>query len=542
MLKNTNETVTTAGSLVDGFDQIEQIVENNSLNKLIQTQTLKRVSDEIRQKIKNFYSGPETEKFLKNTYKDSDGNLCFIKLTEIEGPSITFENLWNLYGPGKTYDPAAPQQRRDKQHGASDRKEILLSFIGGENLGNFILLETADGRFWIIDGRQRSSIVNEFLTGKMKLTGTQANNFWKWFLNDQFLYSDNLTSEDKLASNKIIKSFENGTTPRVEFTKLPSVIRNYIFHRISIQTVIIKPSVFKFGEVYTKVDESKWDYEEIMSSVTRKFIDINMYHKAIDKKDILWGAKSDSIRLVRDFLEEKPAIGLKLGYNLVDKEENGFFRLDDTTEVRKLLILISRACMIFQDTVKWGATEGEITKLILKSDDHDFESKTKEVWRAWKVIVNNKLMTKPYFDQGKQKYLYIPEEFSQGQRDVLVLAYILTTLYLVDYMMEDGYGIKNGYFFNQEPADKLYKLLEKISLYLLYGKLANINHENWNDDKYILKKYNLFEEFQSEEKFDGVEIQELMRKVKDLNQHQKGLAVDYKDTFTKLIRYTETKI
>jgi hypothetical protein len=140
--------------------------------------------------------------------------------------SITFLSLWNGYGAGKMYDPTAPQQRRDKQHSVDARKEMLLSYIGGEDLGKFILQEKSNGQFWIIDGRQRSSLVNEFLTDKMTLNGVYAQNFWKWFFTDNFLLDSNpLEPKDRIKVNKILKTFEKGTTPTVKFSDLPTSIQ-----------------------------------------------------------------------------------------------------------------------------------------------------------------------------------------------------------------------------------------------------------------------------------------------------------------------------
>ena len=78
--------------------------------------------------------------------------------------------------------------------------------------------------------------------------------------------------------------------------------------------------------------------------------------------------------------------------------------------------------------------------------------------------------------------------------------------------------------------------------YLTLGKLANINHDEWNRQDLPLVKYNLSQEFYSTDKFDGIEIGILLKKVKDLNQHQKGLSKDSENTLKTLIKYCETKI
>ena len=110
------------------------------------------------------------------------------------------------------------------------------------------------------------------------------------------------------------------------------------------------------------------------------------------------------------------------------------------------------------------------------------------------------------------------------------------------YMTEHVEKNPNEYMKAGEGKTKFFKLVEKVSEYLTLGKLANINHDEWYREDLPLKKYNLDEEFYSNEKFEGVEISELLRKVKDFNQHQAGLSRDYAETFRKLIKYAETKI
>lgn len=74
------------------------------------------------------------------------------------------------------------------------------------------------------------------------------------------------------------------------------------------------------------------------------------------------------------------------------------------------------------------------------------------------------------------------------------------------------------------------------------GRLANINHKEWQREDLPLVKYNLGDEFFSNEIFNGVEVGTLLNKVKDLNQHQKGLSKDCENTLITLIKYCETKI
>jgi hypothetical protein len=516
------------------------------------------------EKISEYFNRGESS--LKNTYTDESGRLCLIKLKEVPGTaSITFLSLWNGYGAGKMYDPTAPQQRRDKQHSVDARKEMLLSYIGGEDLGKFILQEKSNGQFWIIDGRQRSSLVNEFLTDKMTLNGVYAQNFWKWFFTDNFLLDSNpFEPKDRIKINKILKTFEKGATPTVKFSDLPTSIQTHIFYHLAIQVVVIRPEVYLLDGKNTKVDESQWNNVEIMDSITRKFIDINQFHKSMDKKDMIWTQLKSAVPfLTREFLLTKPTIGQRLGYKLVDKNENGISVLDDTNEVRKFMILLCRALLIFQGDLKWGASELEVTKLLIKQGKGDMNVESRKVWRQWVKIINDSLMSDTYYEDGKNMLLQIPEEFTKSNADILKLELFLVSLYLIEYLMSNGYGVKNGYFVVHnnpsnnphtagQPTRKLFKLLEKILIYLTVGKYANLNNpEDFEREDLPLIKYNLTKEYNSDEILpqlenfeddDEIKLSELLMKIKDLNQHQKGLSADYEKNIKRLIKYAETKI
>ena len=547
-MKSSIEQLTINNEIVNSSrkgESHENGQENKSNSKNINVSSTIKTPDELRQEVKSFFKTQES--LLKNTYLDVNGDLCFIRLKETQSTPIPFISLWNGYGPGKMYDPTAPQQRRDKQHPSNSRKQMLLSYIAKEDLGKFILMETTNGHYLIIDGRQRSSLINEFLSDKMVLRGVDATNFWKWFLNDQHLYKEGLSSDERLKCNKIIQTFIGGKTPSVVFSKLPQTIKDEIHYKFLIPCVIIDPVVYKMGTSITEVDKSLWDMEEIKDAITRKFIDINQFHKAIDKKDVIWGSKVDSVRLVRDFIEDKPILGQRFGYVIKDicEKDTNFCRLDDTNEVRKFMILITRSLLIYQKTIQWGASEGEVAKIAIDNIENcgDFTNQTKQVWRFWLKMLNDKLMVGNYMgSDGKPSMLEIPEEFRKSGSDILKLSYFLSTLYIMEMLLINNYGAHNNYIVSGEPTRKLFKLVEKVSYYLTLGKIANINHEDWKRQDLPLVKYDLGQEFFSTELFDGVEIGTLLRKVKDLNQHQKGLSKDSENTLKTLIKYSETKI
>jgi hypothetical protein len=483
-----SETASTfAGSYGNQVANNEQSVETSSISRMVRREIIRRVPEETREEIKELFKHGS----LKNTYIDADGNLCFIKLEDIQGPSISFFSLFKNYGVGKTYDPTPKIQRRDKQHGLADRKQILLSYIGEEDLGKLLLVDksylephqyTSDGKksYYIIDGRQRSSIIVEFLNGVLNLSGDDASNFWKWFMTDSFIYSDNLSEEDQIKANKIIKSLCGGKIPKVVFPNLIDEIKNEIMEQYSIQTIVIKPQVWKLtNQNMEKVDETLWDVDKIQDAISRKFTDINKYVKKIDNKDIIRTSGVDVVRKVWDFLEDKPTIAKEMGYTLVDVLENGFYRFDDTNEVRKLQILLSRALSLYENHIQWGASESILQKKILKGDSLSFSTKTSSIWGFWKKIIGNVMFDESYFD-GHERKIKLLSEFIGSNTDIMKLKFFLTTLYLCEIMIKDNYGAKSGYFVEGKPTRKFYRLIDKVSMYLSLGKMANLSQTHGN--------------------------------------------------------------
>ena len=452
-MNSSNEQLTINNEVVNQSrkgESHENGQETNLISRRERREIIRRVPNEKRETIKKLVSAGS----LKNTYIDTDGNLCFIMLKDLEGPSISFYSLSKNYGVGKKYDPTPKIQRRDKQHSSSDRKQILLSYLSEEFLGKILMVNRAylDGQraaqtssYYIIDGRQRSSIIIEFLNDNLVLRDGDAKNFWKWYLSDEYLYSDKLSGGDTLTANKIINSFVGGKVPSVKFSSLPDVIKNHIMEDFSIHTTVCTPEVWKLTDTeFIKVDESQWDMEKIQDAISRKFTDINRYIKKIDNKDIIRTCGEDVVRKVWDFLEDKPTLAKEMGYTLVDVLENGFYRFDDTNEVRKLQILISRALSIYENHLQWGSSENELQKKISNGVKLEFSTKTQTVWGNWKKFIGNEIFDETYYDGGDKKFnLY--SEFVGGGSDIMKLKFFLTTLYLMEIMVKDNYGAYQGF-------------------------------------------------------------------------------------------------
>ena len=179
-----------------------------------------------------------------------------------------------------------------------------------------------------------------------------------------------------------------------------------------------------------------------------------------------------------------------------------------------------------------------MVSLVLEKDNGDFSTKTRDIFEKMISCFEKGLFSQTYFHANSEKELKVQQEFTSGRSDILKLSYFTMMWYLTEHIEINP----NEYMKAGEGKTKLFKLVEKISEYLTLGKLANINHTEWNREELPLIKYNLGQEFYSEEMFEDIKITDLLHKVKDLNQHQAGLSKDADKTFKKLIRYSESKL
>ena len=520
------------------------------LNRKEIRQIVRAVNDERKSKINQVMMDNRHQ--LKNVYLSQSGKLCMITLDEDTPAVITFLGLKNSYGENKKYDPNHEAQRRDKQHSKQKQLNMLISCLSKERIGNIILKKTDDNRFEIIDGRQRTSIVYNFLKSELTLTGKHSKDFWKLYLNDDFLYNENLESEDSLIRNKVLSKIENGQFPTVKFDKLPSIIQQDILNNFLLNGIVVNPEV-KYVSNKEIVQPEDLDMGEVNDAIIRKFVDINDSSKPVSNEDILWAATSDPILQSRKFLDTLPSLFELLSYNLENKIIYNRLVLDDTNESRKLATLLGRAQMLFQGTLNWGAGPAKLRSLVLETDDTKFDDKTKYAWRFLTGVDNKKpnlenlIFKQTYIERDTEKSLQVPEEFKSSRRDVLVVMLLTSLMHLSDYILtkqsEDEYWmVKEKLLVGGMATRKFFKWVETIMVYLTLGKLANIDYQEWNREDLPLVKYNLTKEFYSTDIFDGIEIGSLMKKVKDLNQHQEGLSKDSENTFKTLIKYCETKI
>jgi hypothetical protein len=300
---------------------------------------------------------------------------------------------------------------------------------------------------------------------------------------------------------------------------------------VTIKNLSNNVTIFESDENYSK--------DEVGKAILKKFIDINKNKKVISSPDILWASGKDCILLNRQFLSELPNMGNIFGYLLKYKDSTN--DLDDTNEVRKFMMLLSRASMIYQGDLSWGDSEKKLVGMILDKDKGDFSPRTSDVFKKMISCFEKALFSQTYFQGNLEKELHIPVEFNSSRSDILKLSYFTMMWYMTEHIEKNP----NEYMKAGEGKTKLFKLVEKVSEYLTLGKLANIDHEFWDrepHDGYSLNTYNLKDEFFSNETFEDTEVGIILHKVKDFNQHQAGLSRDYAKTFKKLIRYSETKI
>jgi len=492
-----------------------------------------RVSIETKERINLLLE----ETPLKNTYT-KNGVHYLITIVEKEGLELSFKKILKHFGKNKKYNPDAEYQRRGEQHTDPTRRDILISILSGENIGLIVMKQNPDETWDIIDGKQRMEVVYDFLTNHLEISTDKSADFWKLFLNDRFLYRENITDKkDLMTVNKILNKIQEGKFPKVKYEDLPTFIQEFIIDEFQLNGIVANVNVKNLSNnTILYENEENYSKKEVGKAILKKFIDINKNKKVISSSDILWASGKDCILENREFLSTLPNMGNIFGYQL--KYKTGSHDLDDTNEVRKFMILLARASMIYQGDLSWGDSEKKLVSLVLEKDKGDFSDRTTEVFEKMISCFEKGLFSQTYFQGNLEKELYIQPEFTSTRSDILKLTYFTMMWYVVEHIEKNP----NEYMKAGEGKTKLFKLVEKVSEYLTLGKLANINHDEWNRNDLPLKKYDLANEFFSTEKFEDIEIGELLKKVKDFNQHQAGLSRDYEQTFKKLIKYSETKI
>lgn len=474
---------------------------------------------------------------LKNTYK-KNGVLYLITIVEKTPQEISFKSILKHFGKNKKYNPDAEYQRRGEQHSDPTRRDILISILSGENVGLIVLKQNSDGTWDIVDGKQRMEVVHDFLNNNLEISSDKAADFWKLFLNDRFLYKETISDKkDLLITNKILAKIQTGKYPKVKYEDLPSYIQEHVIDEFNLNGIIADVQVKNLSTNTTLYEnEENYSKKEVGKAILKKFIDINKNKKVISSSDILWASNKDCILENREFLSSLPSMGNVFGYLLKNKPNSN--ELDDTNDVRKFMILLARAAMIYQGDLSWGDSEKKLVSLVLDRDAGDFSDRTAEVFEKVVSCFEKGLFSQTYIQGNIEKELMVQPEFTSSRSDILKLSYFTMMWYMIEHIEKNP----NDYMRAGEGKIKFFKLVEKVSEYLTLGKLANINHDEWNRDDLPLKKYDLGNEFFSNEIFENIEVGNLLRKVKDLNQHQAGLSKDYAETFKKLIRFAETKI
>jgi hypothetical protein len=547
-------TVDVQSSTIVSDNTVEISTENLLSSKLQAFDGIKRVS------ILEHLCSESTR--LKNVYS-INGKHFLVLVKESGDVPLSFSSLRLNYGKGKYFNPNTEYQRNPQKHSESNRRAILLSILSREGVGQLLLVKKLDNTYDIIDGRQRTEIVNAFVTGVLKLTGKWAKEFWKLFANQSFLFKENISETDgRLIVNKLLKSLQDKKTPKVDFTKLPPFIQNHILDTYSLHGKVVTTEVFDL-EKSTQIPWDSPNYKEIevKNAITRKFIDVNLYKAEISTEDILWGSGEDCILTIRNFLDTKPTMATLFGIKLEDIDCDGVRLLDATDEVREFMIQLSLSHMFYQNTeekredgkklgLDWASSGKKLQKLILEGLGGTFTDRTIDIHEKMVLWFEKGLFQGTYVEGEEDKNLYIPSELNDSRVDVLRKLYFTTMLFVTEFINEKK---GDGYLIAGKPTYKFFKLMEKISIYLTIGKIFNLkdltefNQQYGIPQVYLredlpLLKYGLLKEFVSKEIFEDTTISQLLTKVGELNTSMSGRAVDYHKTIKKLIRYAETKI
>lgn len=235
----------------------------------------------------------------------SQNNLYFQKTTEgvrvytiHEHKSQETINLSNLaWWISEKLDMNPKYQRNSNDHKSRTPQQIVVDYLSGQSVGAILLhKDPRSNKKEVVDGRHRIIHLHKFLSGKLILNNKEAQDFWSLYLDkiNQLLEK----SQGNIETNKLLwallnpKKNKDGITlfPSVDFTKLPSIIKDDILNGVKLD---INEISIKVQDVYgTDLAINKIDYDFIEQIIWRKFTRMNTNSGKITVDDAIWNLPS----------------------------------------------------------------------------------------------------------------------------------------------------------------------------------------------------------------------------------------------------------
>lgn len=451
----------------------------------------KRLVDDKTQQL---YKGPIT------------GKHYLVYIQEQPGHPISVAYIENEFGLEKKVNPKPNYQRPTGQHSAKIQKGILLDFLCGERVGTLVLYQR-ENHFQqeLVDGGQRIDIIRKFIKGKLSLTGQQAAKFWAYYLPDIIRgHEQKYDTVLQVESNKILKAIANNKSiPTVKFENLPPNLKNTI-RGLTFDSKLINKIVFTCIEDGTTLTHNCPDFEKqkVIDMVRAKFTKLNLQQKPVQPIHQIWGSSDDYNIKSRSFVETNPSIMDAFGYHLNNDESES-----DQEITRTFNDLIVRSMLGFDSKIKWGLGIAKVAENLLETnydDDIPQEPNSFGFIEFLSKRLNNAFQGEFYDGTNRLRKVELAREMvGVGQKAVMQRLYILSLMEFWKFIRETK---KSGKYLNGEiPTERLYLFVELLSKIISTVSMRTIEKEQFENDEKPLKKYGLYNLYQTNQKlFDNL--------------------------------------
>jgi hypothetical protein len=434
------------------------------------------------------------------------GRHYLVYIQEQPGQPISIAYIENEFGQDRSVNPKPKYQRPTGQHSSKIQKGILLDFLCGERVGTLVLYQR-ENHFQkeLVDGGQRIDIIRKFLKGKLTLTGQQASKFWAYYLPDIIRgHEQKYDTELQVDSNKILKAIgTNKSIPAVKFENLPYNLKNTI-RQLTFDAKLINSIVFKCIEDGSTLTYESPDYDkqQVIDMVRAKFTKLNLQQKPVQPIHQIWGSSDDYNIKSRSFVETTPSIMAAFGYHLQNDESDS-----DQEIIRTFNDLIVRSMLGFDNKIKWGLGIAKVAENLLETNYDDIIPQGPNSFGFIDFLTKRlgKAFDGDFYDNTNKlrKVQLAREMVGVGQKAVMQRLYILSLMEFWKFLKDTKNSTK--YLNGEIPTERLYLFVELLSKVISSVSMRTIDKEQFDSNEKPLKKYGLYNLYQSNQKlFDNL--------------------------------------
>lgn len=391
---------------------------------------------------------------------DSNGGIIRYEINETPGKSISLMVLKTILQ--NQLQRNVRFQRESDEHTNRTAQQIAVDYLTGQFMGYISCYVFPNSHLpkLVIDGKHRLTHLEDFLDGKLKLTGKEASQFWSYHI--PWLLSNR---ENNLEINKYLKKLSEGKIPQVNYPTLDPLFKAEITCRVNIDVIDI--TVKCVDENGNPLPSDAHDLKKIEEMYYRKFLRINQNSASMKPEDVFWGCGSE--------------------YNVVSRSltDDAFFQYffkitTDNKQKRKLNEILITTLLFLDGRTAWGSGGGSIVKKINNPDFYSLDGHQGDAikFKKWykDVII-------PNFTNYLPQTINIPQNLMGIESKGTNIRYMIYFLYLLHESLTKLYA-KYPAYANKVPTPFLIHMIElgaKIICSSIKGKngltfLPGTNH------------------------------------------------------------------